>query len=230
MTINLTLNDLTTHQLQGITDVMSGKYNAGDGVVTVTGDVEISGDVTLENYRAVIHATTDGFESEDAAVTTAPLEAGDKVVITGTTQHDGDYEVVATTVELDKNGLPWDARIHGQDKKKNADGTWKFIRGIDRDTIVPEVEAELRQALAAVPSEASTDSSAAAGPDTAPSPPSAGPTTFQELLPLVTAAKNEGRLTDAKLEEVCKELGLPKFGLIATREDLIPQAAELLGV
>lgn len=48
---------------------------------------------------------------------------------------------------LDKNGLPWDSRIHSTAKSFNADGTWKYLRGIDREVLVPQVEAELRAAM-----------------------------------------------------------------------------------
>lgn len=49
---------------------------------------------------------------------------------------------------LDKNGLPWDSRIHSAAKTFNADGTWKYLRGVDREVLVPQVEAELRGEVA----------------------------------------------------------------------------------
>lgn len=55
-------------------------------------------------------------------------------------------ETDATT--LDKNGLPWDSRIHSAAKTFNADGTWKYLRGVDREVLVPQVEAELRGDIA----------------------------------------------------------------------------------
>lgn len=51
---------------------------------------------------------------------------------------------------LDKNGLPWDSRIHSTAKSFNADGTWKYLRGVDREVLVPQVEAELRAAMGVV--------------------------------------------------------------------------------
>lgn len=42
----------------------------------------------------------------------------------------------------DKNGLPWDERIHAGTKALNADGTWKKRRGVD-DATVAAVTAEL---------------------------------------------------------------------------------------
>lgn len=156
---------------------------------------------------------------------------------------------VNTTVELAKgqNGqqIPWDARIHGKAKKTNADGTWRLIQGVNRETTVPTVEAELVAALAAAPKPAviatasttqqskpatSVASTAVHAGDTPPPPDSTVPTTFAELLPLVTAAKAAGTLTDEQITAACKTLGLAQFGLIATRPDLIPQAAQLLGV
>ncbi len=46
---------------------------------------------------------------------------------------------------LDKAGLPWDSRIHAKTKTTNKDGTWKYAVGVDREVLVPQVEAELRQ-------------------------------------------------------------------------------------
>ena len=51
-------------------------------------------------------------------------------------------------VELDKHGLPWDARIHAGTKRKNADGSWTAKRGVD-PALVVQVEAELRQVMGA---------------------------------------------------------------------------------
>lgn len=53
---------------------------------------------------------------------------------------------------LDKNGLPWDERIHASSKAKVADGTWRQKRGVDTG-LVATVEAELK-ALMGLPSPA----------------------------------------------------------------------------
>lgn len=52
-----------------------------------------------------------------------------------------------TSLVLDKNGLPWDVRIHSSSKNLNADGTWRYLRGGDVD-LRASVEAELRAKLA----------------------------------------------------------------------------------
>lgn len=177
------------------------------------------------------------------------------------------FEQAPAGVILDASGLPWDARIHGKTKKQNANGTWKYIKKIDREVLVPQIEAELRQALAAAPKPAAsveatdtqqagnpipnTTTQTAAGmpvPDATglvpkplanvpapiqapvPTPSSVVPTTFHQLLPRVTAAKNAGTLTDAQITAACEQMGIAAFGLIATRPDLVPQAAQLLGV
>src|SRR6186713_168224 len=51
-------------------------------------------------------------------------------------------------VELDKNGLPWDERIHAGTKAKNADGSWRQRRGLNDEALIKRVEAELRALLA----------------------------------------------------------------------------------
>lgn len=48
----------------------------------------------------------------------------------------------------DKNGLPWDERIHASTKALNGDGTWKKRRGVD-DATVAAVTAELTGAAPA---------------------------------------------------------------------------------
>lgn len=51
--------------------------------------------------------------------------------------------------ELDKNGLPWDERIHASTKAKNADGSWRQRRSLNDDALLKRVEAELRSKVAA---------------------------------------------------------------------------------
>jgi len=68
--------------------------------------------------------------------------------------------VTATGVETDKNGLPWDKRIHSDPPKQNADGSWRSKRNLD-DATKAAVEAELRNAMGA--------------PAVVPTPPAAAP-------------------------------------------------------
>lgn len=48
---------------------------------------------------------------------------------------------------VDKNGLPWDARIHSDPAKQTDKGVWRKKRGVD-DATVAKVEAELRSIMA----------------------------------------------------------------------------------
>jgi outer membrane biosynthesis protein TonB len=80
-------------------------------------------------------------------------------------------------VTLDKEGLPWDARIHatveGGGGKITKDGLWRAKRGVSADAKAAVV-AELKAALAAAPAPAAPVPPApAAAPAAAPPPPSA---------------------------------------------------------
>jgi hypothetical protein len=50
----------------------------------------------------------------------------------------------------DKNGLPWDARIHSSSKALNADGTWRTRRGL-APGVLESVTAELKGGPVGVP-------------------------------------------------------------------------------
>jgi hypothetical protein len=77
-------------------------------------------------------------------------------------------------VERDTQGLPWDHRIHGSTKTKNADGTWRQKRGLDPQVKLA-VEAELRAAVnATVPPAAGV---APAAPLTQPAAAVSAPST-----------------------------------------------------
>jgi hypothetical protein len=46
-------------------------------------------------------------------------------------------------IERDSEGLPWDARIHSETRKTNADGTWRYRRNLDA-AVKAAVYAELK--------------------------------------------------------------------------------------
>lgn len=84
-----------------------------------------------------------------------------------------------TSLVLDKNGLPWDVRIHSSSKNLNADGTWRYLRGGDVD-LRASVEADLRAKLASgassetpppPPAVVTTSTNAPAGAGDIPPPP-----------------------------------------------------------
>ena len=56
------------------------------------------------------------------------------------------FAMKETAPALDKDGYPWDARIHGVKKNINANGTWRLIRKVDKD-LVKQVRAESADAV-----------------------------------------------------------------------------------
>lgn len=49
----------------------------------------------------------------------------------------------AVSADRDKTGIPWDARVHSETRKTNADGTWRFRRNLD-EVVKAAVMAELK--------------------------------------------------------------------------------------
>lgn len=136
------------------------------------------------------------------------------------------------------DGLPWDERIHSGSKatySKPPHG-WKLKRGVDK-ALVDKVEAELREALAASPSNPVVPESATE-PDAAtvfggPTPPAieeapnvVAPTNFVELNLAITAAG----LSQDRITAAVNAAGLQNYMLLPTRSDLIPFVAGQLGL
>lgn len=122
-----------------------------------------------------------------------------------------------SSADLDKNGLPWDERIHASSRAKIADGSWRMKRGVQQH-VVDTVEAELRgQAVAAPPPPAApmtirTIPVTGGEPDAAPAPPlppAAPALTFGMVAKRVTAKLTLGELTTAELTKRLAELGFP---------------------
>lgn len=143
----------------------------------------------------------------------------------------------ANGVDVDKNGLPWDARIHAGTKGKNKDGSWTAKRNIDA-SIVPGVEAELR-ALMAIPSPAAAVTPPppppAAAVVTPPPPPAAAPAapgaaiSFPDLLQKVARlVEVEKVLTQADIVAALAVIGVPSLPVAAARPDLLTQISDIL--
>jgi len=138
-------------------------------------------------------------------------------------------------VELDAEGLPWDARIHASTKTKKADGCWKAKRGVSAE-LVQQVTAELRQLMAlpapapateapAPATEAPTPATEAPAPTPvappAPQAPTAEPAPA-DFMSLVGAIGRMGVTQDqiqAALQASCPG---QHFQALAARPDLIP--------
>lgn len=146
--------------------------------------------------------------------------------------------IVADVVDLDKNGFPWDARIHSSNKAKVADGTWRKKRGVD-DATVALVESQLRAVMGAPAPVAVTQPAVAPPP---PPPPSANemppipaslvkaPATnprsvYVALMGRTAAAIAGGKVTQEQVLACCTTFGIPSLPLLANRLDLVAQVA-----
>ena len=127
--------------------------------------------------------------------------------------------VTVTTVELDKNGIPWDERIHAGTKRKNADGTWSLKKGVDKE-LAAQIIAEYQvaapttttvpaaPAAPAKPGVPPAPSAAPAKPGVPPAPPKA-----EDAGPTVKAA----RLSNVLINDMGVDYDLVIAGVLAPR-------------
>lgn len=101
--------------------------------------------------RAAQEAGT-AFPNDQTPPPPPPLDAHGASDQSSTVQTGANASQGSNGAELDANGLPWDVRIHSSSKNKNADNTWRYLRGGDVD-LRAAVEAELRAGLAGGQSE-----------------------------------------------------------------------------
>jgi hypothetical protein len=142
-------------------------------------------------------------------------------------------KLVATDLDLDANDLPWDERIHASSKTKDVKGNWKYKRGVDRDVLVPEVEAELRDTLSYgkamqehYPALEPAQVNEIPTPPAPPATPSTSVTTFAQLVTGITSKS----IPEDKVNEAIAAVGLQNFALLGARPDLIPTVAGHLGL
>ena len=141
--------------------------------------------------------------------------------------------VTVTTVELDKNGIPWDERIHAGTKRKNADGTWSLKKGVDKE-LAAQIIAEYQSAAPATTTvPAAPAAPAKPGVPTPPAPPAApakpgvpaAPSKPEEAGPTVKAARLSNVLIndmgvdyDLVIAGVLAPRGYDQFGSVTTEE------------
>lgn len=108
-----------------------------------------------------VRTASEAFGDSPLAVPSAEAQADTTSTSTTT--------AIASDVELDSRGLPWDGRIHASTKTRLAkDDSWKLKRNLDPQ-FVAQVEAELFQVMA-IP-----NVSAPSVTETAPPTPTEGP-------------------------------------------------------
>ena len=166
-------------------------------------------DIVIANQNAMMNG-------QPVAVTVE-----NKVDGTTTTIVQTETGATVTTVELDKNGIPWDERIHAGTKRKNADGTWSLKKGVDKD-LAAQIIAEYQSAapttttVPAAPSKPSAPSAptppappaAPAKPGVPPAPPKA-----EDAGPTVKAA----RLSNVLINDMGVDYDLVIAGVLAPR-------------
>jgi len=142
-------------------------------------------------------------------------------------------------IEVDADGLPWDARIHAGGRAKNADGRWRPKRGLNDAALKSRVEAELRQAMGAavsvpvvptvpaVPSPPTTVAPSTPASSGAPTPPPAAPAAPAEeqapqFLARVGGMLASGALTPDRLAAALATVGLSTPAQLVVAPALIP--------
>jgi hypothetical protein len=161
--------------------------------------------------------------------------------------------VAAAVAELDKYGLPWDARIHASTKGKNVTGEWRGKRGVDA-ALVAQVTAEWRAMGFKEPQAAHAPTSTPPAPGVMPVPPATGaagvanspapgtvimppspavtatiaypsnPTTFPELLQAVTYFMAKQCLNHPMIEAALQPLNVASLPMLAMKPEMVPQA------
>ena len=117
-----------------------------------------------------------------------------------------DDDATAPTIELDKNGIPWDERIHAGTKRKNADGTWSLKKGVDKD-LAAQIIAEY-QVAAPTTTTVPAAPAAPAKPGVPPAPPKT-----EDTGPTVKAA----RLSNVLINDMGVDYDLVIAGVLAPR-------------
>lgn len=148
------------------------------------------------------------------------------------------------SADRDSDGLPWDARVHSETHKKNADDTWRYRRNLDA-AVKAAVVAELR---AAFPKLVNTGQMSLAPPaPTAPPAPMAPPAPtapvapqppvpvsnglplglpnapqppavlgFRDFMSAINKAVEAGRMTNDQLNLACKAVNVDGITALAS--------------
>ena len=154
-------------------------------------------------------------------------------------------------VDIDKDGLPWDVRIHASSKAILASGKWRQKRNVD-PALVTQVTAELRGAMAVpTPTAQEIPNGAAPGVGSVNAPPPPAPVTppgpiapvdlASRAAPIVPGATNitfpnfmqrttGAGIDQATIQATCAQHGLESIALLASRSDILQVVARDLGL
>lgn len=143
--------------------------------------------------------------------------------------------------DLDKDGIPWDGRIHASTKTKTVEAVWKKKRGIEQaevDRVVAELRTTMMAPAAPVPVPPAVAQAFASGaaspvvpaPPAPPAPPAAVGITFAAFMGHVTGGVTSGRFTREAVADACAKHGAANLPGLINRPDLIPAVARELGL
>jgi hypothetical protein len=119
---------------------------------------------------------------------------------------------------VDKDGLPWDERIHSGSRGFNKDGTWRRRKNVDPATVAA-IEVELRGGTPPPP----------AAP--APPPPTPGDgLTLGDVVQRVQDGTIAGTIDPAKTSAALLALGVPSLMELGKRPDLFRTFLANLGI
>lgn len=195
----------------------------------------------------------DGELAKEAIDSFLRTNSGKGIVTSGTLMTEGSATAGAAApqnapatggaVELDKDGVPWDERIHSGSKSKTEKGVWKKRKGVD-DAFYRNTTAMLQQQQRGNAAPIQTEQAAPAGvvsvpgagiqlPGGAPSLPAlqlqpvADPN-YTELVALVGRGLQAGLINDAWVSQSLVALGVPD-GQLQTLAHNPTQVATVLG-
>ena len=166
-----------------------------------------------------LNARLDALENGQPTAVGESITIGERTNVVGTVEQTT-TELPGEGVELDKNGIPWDERIHAGTKRKNADGTWSLKKGVDKE-LAAQIIAEYQSAAPSAPSKPSAPAAPSApakpGVPAAPSKPSApvppAPPKAEDAGPTVKAA----RLSNVLINDMGVDYDLVIAGVLAPR-------------
>lgn len=163
-----------------------------------------------------LNARLDKLENGQPTAVGESTTIGERTNVVGTVEQTT-TELPGEGVELDKNGIPWDERIHAGTKRKNADGTWSLKKGVDKE-LAAQIIAEYQSAAPSKPSAPAAPSAPAKpGVPAAPSKPSApvppAPPKAEDAGPTVKAA----RLSNVLINDMGVDYDLVIAGVLAPR-------------
>lgn len=166
-----------------------------------------------------LNARLDALENGQPTAVGESTTIGERTNVVGTVEQTT-TELPGEGVELDKNGIPWDERIHAGTKRKNADGTWSLKKGVDKE-LAAQIIAEYQSAAPSAP--AAPTAPSAPVPPAPPSKPGVPAAPAKPGVPSAPKAEEAGptvkaaRLSNTLINDMGVDYDLVIAGVLAPR-------------